>query len=511
MGLIAKTIPSPSAIRNAAPAAFPSSFGSGLSPMGSNYLGYSGAYMRNEIVFAAIEMLATSAGEPHIMGKRRRRAKPQIGIQARVLKAKGLPDRLVDAMLIRDGFIEEVPDHPLVLLLNAPNPFMSRSQLWGTVVMDRCLAGNAYIYKARGPLGNIVELWRLRPDRIRIIPGGDFIAGYEYNTGRDKVMYPPGDIMHFKTRHPVNDYYGMPPIMAIASRIDIDDYMKNFLKTFFERGGAGIGGVLNVKQALSQEKRDGLRDLMESRTAGPANWHKNLILDAVDATYTPMGLNRGLRDALPKELDAVSEARIAMAFGIPGSILGLLIGYESSSYANKRQDWQVFWDLTMTPLLSDLDDVLNLSIVPDFAGVDEVAFDLADIRALQEDIDKIHERHRKNWLATLESFEEARDGLGLDPTPEEGMFLIPANMTAMQVSKLDEVPPPPPVPQLPPATAMVEGLRATFTQPQLAAPAEAVTIVDEAYCDCGRLLGKDLNVGGKVWCARCKKDVAVGK
>jgi len=268
---------------------------------------------------------------------------------------------------------------------------------------------------------------------------------------------------------------------------------------------------VNVKQALSQKKRDDLRDLMESRTAGPANWHKNLILDAVDATYTPMGLNRGLRDALPKELDAVSEARIAMAFGIPGSILGLLIGYESSSYANKRQDWQVFWDLTMTPLLSDLDDVLNLSIVPDFAGVDEVAFDLADIRALQEDIDKIHERHRKNWLATLESFEEARDGLGLDPTPEEGMFLIPANMTAMQVSKLDEVPPPPPVPQLPPATAMVEGLRATFTQPQLAAPAEAVTIVDEAYCDCGRLLGKDLNVGGKVWCARCKKDVAVGK
>ena len=508
MGLIAKTIPSPF-VRNAAPTITSSAFGAGMSPMGSNYLGFSGAYMRNEIVFAAIEMLATSAGEPHIMGTRRQRSSPQIRNEIRNLWATGTPYYQVPSRLIRNGFVKEVPDHPLVCLLNNPNPFMSRSQLWGTVVMDRCLAGNAYILKARGPLGNIAELWRLRPDRVRIIPGGEFIKAYEYNTGAGKVEYPPEDIMQFKTRHPLNDYYGMPPLMAIAARVDIDDYMKNFLKTFFERGGAGIGGVLSVKNQLSQQQRDDVRALLESRASGPSNWHRTLVLDATEATYNQMGLNRGLRDALPKELDAVSEARIAMAFGIPGSILGLLIGYESSSYANKRQDWQVFWDLTMTPLLSDLDDVLNLKIVPDFAGVDEVAFDLSDIRALQEDVDKIHERHRKNVGAGLETWEEGRDGLGLDPDIVEGTLIIPSNMTPTKVALLDEPPPPPPVPQLPPATAVVEALRATFTQPQLAAPAKAVAIVAEAYCGCGRLLGKNLNEGGEVWCARCKKDVLV--
>jgi phage portal protein BeeE len=284
----------------------------------------------------------------------------------------------------------------------------------------------------------------------------------------------------------------MSPIAAIAGRIDIDEYMKGFLKTFFERGGAGVGGILTVKARLSQEQRDDVRDVMESRISGPANWHKNLILDNTESTYTPLGLNRGLRDALPQELDAVGEARIAMAFGIPGSILGLKIGYESSSYANKRQDWQVLWDLKMTPMLSDMDDVLNLKIVPEFGGIDEVAFDLSDIRALQEDVDKIQERHRKNWESTLESFEEARDGLGLDPNPKSGTFKIAANMTPIRVP----LPPAPAPLQLPPAQPEPE-------------PA-AVAIVDEARCECGRLLGKNLNEGGLVWCGRCKKDVPIG-
>jgi len=479
------------------------------SALGTNYLGYSGAYMRNEIVFASVEMLATSAGEPHIMGTRRRRARPEVRAEARLLRAKGFGRPMVNALLIKNGFIEEVPEHPLVKLLNKPNPYMSRGQMWGTVVMDLKLAGNAFIVKARGPIGNIAELWRLRPDKMRIVPGGDYIDHYEYTVGPGNVVnYPAKDIMHFKTRHPIDEYYGMPPLMAISSRIDIDEYMKGFLKTFFERGGTGPGGILAVKNQLNQQQRDDVRAALERRTAGPANWHKTLVLDATEATYTQLGLNRGLRDALPRELDAVSEARIAMAFGIPGSILGLLIGYESSSYANKRQDWQVFWDLTMTPLLSDLDDVLNLSLVPDFQGIDEVAFDLSDIRALQEDVDKIQDRHRKNWLSTLESFEEARDGIGYDPKPKEGTFIIPANMMPLTVKQLDD-PEPPVAPTAPPVTEVVEALRATFAQPQLQLPA-STTIIAEAYCDCGRLLGKNLNEGGLVWCQRCKRDVSIG-
>ena len=487
MGLIADAL----RIGNRAPI-FPQQgvFGMGGQPQ-TDYMAYGRAYSSNEIVFAAIELLASSAAEPHISGRRWRRDRATIRAAKNLHAAKGLPRP--NAHLVTNGYVEELPGHPLVRLLNAPNPFMSRGQLWGTVVMDRALAGNSYLLKARvqnGALkGAVAELWRLRPDRVRVIPSKEnFIEGYEYNVGTERITYPATDIIHFKTRNPLNDYYGMPPLMAIAGRVDIDQYMKSFLKTFFERGGTGPGSILTVKQRMPQEQKDEIRKRFGRTFGGPAGFHEMMVLDQAESTYQQLGLNRGLRDALPKELNAMQESRIAMAFGIPGSILGLLIGYESSSYANRRQDWQVLWDVTMAPLLSDADDVLNLSLVPDFGQIDEVYFDLDDIKAMQEDVDAIQERERKNFLAGAIPLEEFRDAIGRDPNIKKGTFFVPANIKPVEFEDLTKEPEPAPVPVLP--------------EP------EPEPVVEARCPDCRKLLAKNV-MGADLWCDRCKKEIVV--
>jgi len=514
MGIIANIF-SPILPVNRAPPIFPTQNLPTSSLFNPGSVTFARAYTNNEIVFSAIEMLATSAGEPHIVGRKWTRNSPQIRNEEQRLKARGVALRDIYASMITNGFFKAMPEHPLIKLLDAPNPWMSRGQLWGTVVMDRCLAGNAYLVKARsqGPLSAVRELWRLRPDRVRIVPGGDYIEAYEYGSGQTKVRFPAKDVIHFKTRNPLDEYYGMPPLMPISGRIDIDDYMKTFLKSFFERGGTGPGSILSIKQKLSQEAKDQIRERFKHQFGGQGGYHELMVLDQAESTYQQMGLDRGLRDALPKELDAMQEARIAMVFGIPGSILGLLIGYESSSYANKRQDWQVFWDLTMTPLLSDLDDVLNLQLVPEFGGIDEVLFDLSDIRALQEDVDKIHDRHRKNVGAGLESWEEGREAIGLDPDVKEGMFLIPANIVPTEFDDLTVQPEPMPAAVPPQIPAVVEALRATFAPPQLTMGTivDMGNVVAEARCsECNRLLGHEVGVGSKIWCSRCKAEVTIG-
>lgn len=449
-------------------------------------------YMGNEIVFSSIELLATSAAEPHIIGRKWRRESPTIRAETTRLQAKGHSWAEIHDLLVRNGFVIQLPNHPLVRLLNAPNPFMSRGQFWSTIVMDRYLGGNAYGLKARNEgFGNVQELWRLRPDRVKIIPDADTFCKYEYTIpGQKPVTFEYRDVLHFKTRNPLDDYYGMPPMMAISGRLDIDGYMQSFLRKFFEGGGTGPASILSVKQKLTQEAKDDIRDRFKKQFGGNAGFHEMLVLDNAEHTYQQLGLNRGLRDALPKELDAVSEARIAMVFGIPGSILGLLIGYESSSYANKRQDWQVLWDVTMTPLLSDMDDVLNLSLVPEFGGVDEVLFDLSEIKALQEDVDAIHDRARKNFLTGGWSFEEFRDATGKDPEPKEGTFFVPSHLTPVRVKDLDAPPPPPP--------------------PMLPEPVEAVALVAEPRCpSCDRRVGKNVNVGASLPCPRCKDNFLV--
>ena len=418
-------------------------------------------YAGNEIVYAAIELLATSAAEPHVIGKRWRRAHPMVsqavrnaglenasyrkalgtGLKAKelavigeaeanyraVLNAQGIPFQYQQSSLVRNGFIEQITDHPLVRVLNNPNPFMSRFQFYATLIMDRYLAGNAYFLKVRGPFGEVEELWRLRPDRVRVVPSRTkYIAGYTYTVDNVAVTYPAEDVVHWKTRHPLSDYYGMSPVMVISERVNIDTYMRRFLATFFESGGTGPGAILTVKNNLTETNREEIRARLKRLVGVPNSHTETLVLDNTESTYERLGLDRGLTDALPKDINALSESRIAMAFGIPGSILGLLIGYESSSYANKRADWQVLWDVTLTPLFSDLDDVLNLSLVPEFSGVDEVCFDLSTIRALQEDVDAVHKRARDNYLANLWSHQEARAITGVEPEPaDDEIFYLP--------------------------------------------------------------------------------------
>lgn len=494
MGLIADTL---TRARNAAPVLYPpvNSGGGivGTSPQG-NIQRAAPWYGRNEIVYAAIELLASSAGEPHICGRRWRRNSPgqrnpraEIRSAVSLMQARGVPQP--NRRLALNGYVEELPDHPLVEMLNAPNPFLSRGQFYGTAVMDRYLAGNFYAVKARSeqfPNAFPLELWRMRPDRVKIIPGSRGPEAYEYRAGTVTTRFDAKDVLHWKTRNPYDDFYGMPPLMPLMGRLDIDWYMQAFLRGFYESGGSGPGSILTVKQRLTQEAKEEVRDRFKRRFGMPAGAFELMILDQAESSYQQLGLNRGLRDALPKELDAVSEARIAMVFGIPGSILGLLIGYESSSYANKKADWQVFWDITMTPLLSDLDDVLNLSLTPEFSGIDEVYFDLDDIKALQEDVDKVQDRERKNFQAGLISLEEARDAIGRDPDIDEGLFFVPSNYEVKPFEELGEEPDPPPAPVIP------------------APEPEDPAALAEARCgQCNRLLGRDV-VGARFDCPRCK-------
>ena len=459
---------------------------------GGTYAQYArDGYMRNEIIFAAIEMRATSAAEPSIIGVREILPEGRARQLRRALIDAGVPPTHADYR-IRAARHEKVTDHPAVRLLNRPNPYMSRFQLWSSVIMHRDLAGNAYLWKRRpSPDEPPGELWPLRPDRVRIIPGkgSTYIEGYRYTIAGQTIDIPFRDVIHFRTRHPLDDYYGMPPLMPISGRVDLDNYMRDFVLAFFRNGGQP-GAVLTVKQGLDEDAKEEIRKRYRSGY-GDSRWFDLMVLDGTEASFTPMTMALGARGLVMPELNAISEARLAMAFGIPLSILGALTGQESSSYANKRQDWQVFWDLTLAPLYSDLDDVLNLHLLPEYSGLDALQFDLSQVKALQEDVDAIRARWRADLMAGGVSLEEFRAAGGMEPMPAEGTFLIPANYMVLSAAQLSS---PETVTVLPSPIAALHAAR-----------------VPEARCpDCGKLCGKDVLAGESIYCRRCKTAFAAG-
>lgn len=377
-------------------------------PKGTYWRFANEGYGGNEVIYAAIEELCTSAAEPRLAAYR------QAGDQS-----------------------ERIAEHPILALLERPNPFMDRFGFWATVILHLMVAGNAYIEKVRSPAGKVVELWLLRPDRMWVIPDAQrFVDGYEYRIAEQVHVLDARDVIHLKLRNPIDDFYGMPPLQVVAPRVDTDNFMRSFTGAFFRNAGVPAG-LLNITKSVSPAERQLIRDRFRGETGGPGGWHSLLVLDNTEATYTAMGMALGERGLVMPDLDEINEVRLAMVFGVPLELIGARIGMIHGNRATTKEARATFWDETLTPLYTMLAAALTSWLVPEFEGVDAVEFDLSTVKALREDEDAKHARIREDVKAGLLSVQEGRAALGHDPEHEpDAILLLPDNLTPVLASEM---------------------------------------------------------------------------
>lgn len=389
-------------------------------PRGSYWRFSTEGYGANELVYASIEELCSSASEPRI---------------AAVAKTAKGP--------------EKVKDHEVLDLFEHPNPFMSRVQFIATIVMYRSIAGNAYIEKVRSAAGKVVELWPLRPDRMFVIPDAQkHIRGYEYRLGAETFFIDAGDVIHTKTRNPTDDWYGLSPMAVAAGRIDTDNAARAFTFAFFRNAGVPAG-MLTLTKTVGAAERQMIRDRFRGETGGMSA-HSLMVLDNTEATYTPMGLPLGDRGLVLPDLDEISEARIPMVWGVPLELIGARLGMIHGNRSTMKEARAGFWDETLTPIYEEIGSDLSLGLTGEYDGFDYLEFDLSTVKALQEDQDSKHTRIRADAAAGLISVQEARVDLGREPDFEPGAILIlPDNLSPLPVEQLAA--PPEPTPSLQPA------------------------------------------------------------
>lgn len=420
MGIITRTFESVRNVTSFAPITIPS-WQTGQSQItDGKYRSYADeGYQKNEIVFACIDQLARSASDPRLIAK--------VG------------------GVWRDS-------HPILDLMQVVGSDIPRTLFWKTVILHLSLAGNAYGLIVRSRSGRPLDIWLMRPDYITVIPSTTGIAAYRYDIGDGKpVDIPKMDVIHFRTANPLNEFYGQSPLMAAAGRVDIDNFMRDFVKTYFNKAGVP-GGLLSLKGKISPDVRTEIKERFKDDYGGPSGWHKLLVIDQ-DASFTPMTSNLGASGLVIPELDKVSTRRICTVFGVPPSLVGL--DDSNTSYASLEMIQRFFWDNTLAPLYKDLAATLNLRLTPNFPGVSEVKFDLADVAALQEDVDEVHARERADMIAGGITVEEFRLKTGRGPLPKDGTLLIPASNTPVPVADVvagrasEVINPPPAAPSAP--------------------------------------------------------------
>lgn len=138
----------------------------------------------------------------------------------------------------------------LLDLLNCPAPGVTATDLLEAWFGYLLVSGNAYL-EATAIDGTLVGLHGLRPDRMHVRTGADGWAnGYAYAIdGRSRDMsgdVVPGvrRVLHLKLFHPDDDHYGLSPIEAAASAIDIHNGASRWNKALLDNAARPSGALV---------------------------------------------------------------------------------------------------------------------------------------------------------------------------------------------------------------------------------------------------------------------------
>lgn len=349
------------------------------------------AYMRNVIAHRAISLIAQSAAN--------------IPVELYRIGSKGVA--------------KEIQSHPLLQLLKYPNPQQAMPEFMEAIYTYRLISGNVFV-QAVGPADEPpMELHLLRPDRMAVIAGKHAVpSGYRYSVGNSHVDFPVNRItgrsriLHIKTFHPTNDWYGLSPIEAAAYSIDQHNQSSAWNQSLLQNGARPSGALVvrgesgQPSGVLSEDQFTRIKQQIDEQFSGQTNAGRPLLLEG--------GLEWKEMSLTPRDMDFVqaknSAARdIALAFGVPPQVLGIP---GDNTYSNLQEARLALWEQTVLPLVQNTCDVLTHWLAPMYQSTLELRPNPDGLTALALRNQAIWERVEKANFLTMD---EKRAAVGYPP------------------------------------------------------------------------------------------------
>jgi len=308
---------------------------------------------------------------------------------------------------------QERDAHPLSQLLTRPNPHQDGGVFFEMLYAHLLLAGNAYIEAVA--LGDQVrELYALRPDRMKVVPGADgWAEAYEYSVGGRSVRFdqlatsvPP--ILHLTFFHPLDDHYGLAPIEAAAVALDTHNSAARWNKALLDNAARPSGALVYSSDGavLSEQQFDRLKRELDNTYTGSINAGRPMLLEG-GLDWKPMSLTPKDMDYLEAKHTAARE--IALAFGVPPMLLGIP---GDNTFANYAEANRSFFRQTVLPLAQRVGNALAQWLSPQFGDRLRVVIDSDRIDALAADRSALWDRVSNAAFLTLN---EKREAVGYGP------------------------------------------------------------------------------------------------
>lgn len=364
-------------------------------------------YGRNsELVYACVEKKAMAACDPVLT----------------VEKRKSTSDEF-----------ERVDDHPLIELMNNPNPWESGDSFIKSWFASENLCDVFYAEIIRSAAKEPVNLIPLHPGNVkehyRRGERGSTLRYIEYNLGDGKIIkLDPEDVLIRRRHSTASVFSSHSPLAAALGTADADAALNDYVRAFFNNGGVPSGVLKFTDRKLKDEQAKAIQQQWLTRYARSGTGRRGVAVLDSSAEFQTIGSE--LNDITSEELSGQSETRICMTFGVPPILIG---AYVALRYVNQRASVQEaqtdFWKHTMKPELTSVRRYLTHSLLSEFeseadirSGRIRVNWDFSNVEALQESQDDLMKRANEGFAGGLITRNEGRGMIGMDPVPEGDEF-----------------------------------------------------------------------------------------
>ncbi|NQW21340.1 MAG: phage portal protein [Chloroflexi bacterium] len=304
-------------------------------------------------------------------------------------------------------------NHPLQQLIDRPNGSWNKAELIRSIESNLLLWGSAFLGIEKNESGSIIELWPLRPDRMRVIPDvRKYVRGFVYEHAGERAAYLPEEIVWFKHFNPLEEFAGLPSVAPARLAVDMGFEAAKFNRNFFANSATSGDLVITNDDSPSTDEISAFYTRWDSRFKGTSKSHRPLLLnrgmDAKRLSITQRDME--FAKALEWSIEEVSRA-----FGVPTVFLGEL---ENSTLSNVNTFERFLWRNTIVPELKLIEDCLNRSLIPAFGIAQHeyrFKFDISTVEALNDSEDSQVTREVSLVNAGIITPNEVRTRHGLQP------------------------------------------------------------------------------------------------
>jgi HK97 family phage portal protein len=330
---------------------------------------------------------------------------------------------------------EPILNHPWEQLLRHPNPYQFKSQFaYSEAVAGYLkLTGNCYIWmNALSTDYWPAELWVLRPDRVTIAPSTEkLIQGYIFNVDEHRLLFDAAEVIHIKLFHPLNDWYGLSAIEALALAAESDYNQALWNRNFFGKDNAKPQGALEFAEFYDDETWEQIK--ADVRTEMGGNNRRTMLIRGAGekgVKWDQMALTQKDMEFLAGRQFSKEEIYSILA---PGLVQML---DKNAVEANALAGEKTYREYTLYPLITRIGQQYTADVGPRYG--DNIIIEAEDIRYRDRRLE-LDERTAYERTHTIDEVREKYDGD--KPIGDERGQLLVAQITA-QSGGIQEPPEP---------------------------------------------------------------------